>query len=336
MRHPSSTVSPNEITRKANLPPEATGATREQHRTPTVVAVEAKHPEQATTGFRSQDTTPTTSSNETVVNVTSTHKTCRENDKRLPKIILKKKDEVKGGRVTVQSIIPHPTQKVIDDNHVALYEPKLRVRLQQLSTYVNKEANVYALGKLLPTATWGAFLPLADHQNELCNPSTNKPLTVWTVGHIATTWFARNGEPERQASIAVVPLSQSLIEQYNLLVGGLLIPPSHTTDSVGAVRAVKWQSEKGSSMPTLFEEVFDAREVFTNKKDMPDYLVTDLKKNDLVLIEGKVTKYRAKDEHNKWSLQHVQMELAAISLLHSNDYQHGPASNAHDIMGLHI
>ncbi|KAF8125574.1 hypothetical protein EV363DRAFT_1117507, partial [Boletus edulis] len=66
-----------------------------------------------------------------------------------------------------------------------------------------------------------------------------------------------------------------------------------------------------------FEQVYDACNVFTNKKDMPEYPVTDLKKNDLVLMEGRITKYHAKDRENKWTLQRVQMELAAISLLHS-------------------
>ncbi|KAF8125573.1 hypothetical protein EV363DRAFT_1175744, partial [Boletus edulis] len=93
-------------------------------------------------------------------------------------------------------------------------------------TYINKEAKIYSLSNLLPTATWGAFIPLTDHSNELCNPSTNLPVIMWTVRHIATTWFIRNGEPERQASITVIPLSQNLLEQYNLLVGGLSLPPS--------------------------------------------------------------------------------------------------------------
>ncbi|KAG6382099.1 hypothetical protein JVT61DRAFT_742 [Boletus reticuloceps] len=361
----SETVSRPEITKDAESLPEEPSATKHQECTLASAAIQPEHAAPLATGSQSHDhdklhvtgspdvssqhqvihltdpvdtndATCTRASNDTMANVVATRKVANDKDKRIPRIVVKKKDEVNGVRVTVQNIIQHPTSKLIDDNHVALYEPKLRIRLQQLSTYVNKEANVYALGKLLPTATWGAFLPLADHQNELCNPATNQPLVVWTVGHIATTWFTRNGEPEKQASITVVPLSQKLIEQYNLLIGGLSVPPSHTTGSIGAVRAVKWQSEKGSDTLTLFEEVYDARNVFTNKKDMPGYLVTDLKKNDLVLIEGRFTKYRTKDEENKWSLQRVQMELDAISLLHSNNYQHSQASNARDILGLHI
>ncbi|KAF8433751.1 hypothetical protein L210DRAFT_878203, partial [Boletus edulis BED1] len=212
-------------------------------------------------------------------------------------------------------------------------------RIDTLSTYVNKKANVYALGKLLPTATWGNFQPQSDCRNELCNPATNEPVIIWTVRHITTSWFARNSEPERQASITVIPVSQSVAEQYALLLAGLCTPPlKYTGDSVNAVRAIKWQSERGSSEPILFNDVYDARDVFTNKKDMPHIIATELQKSDLVLLEGKLTRYPAQDEEKKWTVKRVQMELLAISLLASGVIQdnHKTVGGMREISGLHI
>ncbi|KAG6376681.1 hypothetical protein JVT61DRAFT_1690 [Boletus reticuloceps] len=270
-------------------------------------------------------------------NTTNDNTPGNEKRRHLSTINVKKTNEGNSGILTVQSVVPHPTGILIDDKQVAHYDQQLRDRLQKLSEYVNKEANIYALGKLLPTATWGTFQPLADRRDQLCNPSTNEPLIVWTVGHITTTWFTRNGEPEKQVSICVIPLSQSLADQYNKLVGGLSLPQADALQPLGAVRAIKWQSEKGSTEPTLFDEVYNAREVFANKKDMLYYPVTDLKKNDLALMEGKITKYRSKDSDNKWSLQRVQMELTAILLLHCNECEQTEyALNSREITGLHI
>lgn len=94
----------------------------------------------------------------------------------------------------------------------SLFGPHDR-RLRELSVYVNKKSETYALAKLPPTATWGTYMPGDDHRKELCNPTTNKPLVIWIVGHIVSLWFARNGIPERQGSITVLPLSTELGKQ---------------------------------------------------------------------------------------------------------------------------
>jgi hypothetical protein len=55
------------------------------------------------------------------------------------------------------------------------------------------------------------------------------------------------------------------------------------------------------------------------KSEMELISLTDLKKNDLVLLEAKINHYRAKDPRDeKWG-QHAQLEMTAISLLHSPD-----------------
>ena len=41
----------------------------------------------------------------------------------------------------------------------------------------------------------------------------------------------------------------------------------------------------------LFNDIYDTHEVFASKSEMLYYSVTDLKKNDLVLLKTKLTKY---------------------------------------------
>lgn len=87
----------------------------------------------------------------------------------------------------------------------------------------------------------------------------------------------------------------------------------------------------------LFDAVYDATEVLTTKNEMPVLPVSEIKKDDLVLVETKITRYHTKDADNKWSLQRVQMELLAISLLHSAEFSCiSKPTMTHDIAGLRI
>lgn len=97
-------------------------------------------------------------------------------------------------------------------------------RLEQLSVYINKAADIYALPRLLPTATWGTYQPGNDQRNSLCNPATNRPITIWIIGHIVSVWFAKDGVPDRQGSVTIVPLSTELTEQTGQLLARLSGP----------------------------------------------------------------------------------------------------------------
>lgn len=83
--------------------------------------------------------------------------------------------------------------------------------------------------------------------------------------------------------------------------------------------------------------MYDAHEVMASKDEMAKYPITLIKKNDLVVVETKVTRYHTKDADNKWSNQRVQMELLAVSLLH---YAQSPGAaeqrKPQEIVGLHI
>lgn len=135
-------------------------------------------------------------------------------------------------------------------------------RLQKLSEYTNSNANIYALGKLLPTATWGPYRAVNNRSKVLCDPATGDPLTIWAVGCIAKMWFMRQGKPESQASITILPLSQTLAKQSGQLLTKFSNPvlskwlvsaKSKHTDAyldlnqqkIDIIRAMKWQNAKG-------------------------------------------------------------------------------------------
>lgn len=100
----------------------------------------------------------------------------------------------------------------------------MKRRIGKLSTYANAKADVYTLGSLLPNATWGPYKVIGDRSKVVCDPMTAVPLTVWIVGHIAKMWFIKQGRPDNQASITVIPLSQALAQQSAVLLAKLSNP----------------------------------------------------------------------------------------------------------------
>ncbi|KAG2145273.1 hypothetical protein DEU56DRAFT_754129 [Suillus clintonianus] len=220
---------------------------------------------------------------------------------------------------TVRSVLPNPTKCLMEDTEVSEYDDALIDRLRKLSEYTNSTANVYVLGKLLPTATWGQYKPVNDRSKILCNPANGEPLTIWVVGKISKMWFTKFGNPERQASITIMPLSKTLAQQSALLVAKMSSPAlSVNQQATQVIRAIKWQYAKNSdagSEAMLFDSVYDARAEGSLKTYSERLLwnLADLKPGDLILLEMKMTKYSKKQE-DKWHSR-AQYEMIAISLL---------------------
>ncbi|KAG2091992.1 uncharacterized protein F5147DRAFT_657817 [Suillus discolor] len=225
---------------------------------------------------------------------------------------------------TVRSVIPNPTKQLVDLQEVEQYTEDMKVRIEKLSTYVNAKAGVYALGSLLPNATWGPYKAIRDHSKVVCDPMTGEPLMVWIVGHIARLWFMKQDRPDNQASITVIPLSQALAQQSAAVLVRLSNPQIIVEGrEVRNIRAVKWQSTKENgkaSEPVLFDDVYDVRNVSSLKSydERPLWQVQDLKKGDLVLLEAKITKYSMKNDNGKW-FSRAQYEMIAISLLNMSE-----------------
>ncbi|KAG2158085.1 uncharacterized protein EDB93DRAFT_1100862 [Suillus bovinus] len=231
--------------------------------------------------------------------------------------------------LAVKTVIPHPTKQIIDDSEVEEYSDALKLRLEKLSEYMNPKANIYALGKLLPTATWGPYRPVNDRSKILCDPATGESLTIWIVGRIAKMWFTKQGRPESQASITILPLSQSLVRQSSLLLAKFSNPAL-------SLNQQKWQNTKAGDMvtePILFDVIYDARAEGSLKTytERPLWNLADLKPGDLILLEMRMTRYSKKGEDKSPTqaalLQAIRVITNNKQLSHREVYKEVKAQN---------
>ncbi|KAI6157485.1 hypothetical protein BKA82DRAFT_4346593 [Pisolithus tinctorius] len=239
--------------------------------------------------------------------------------------------------LTVKSVIRGPSSAVIDEEEIRGYPTALTSRIEKLVAFENPRSNIYSLATLLPTASWGRNDPYSDRSKTLCNPVSNEPILIWMVGHVSAMWFLRNGQPDRQCSVTIVPLSKHLCRQALRLLSGFSHPPLSSADTPpSVVRASRWQSSKHGETSSLFSSVYDAREVFRAKTEMDLYPATELKKRDLVLLEVKLIQYFVKDENGRYTHHRAQFELQSVSLLRSSDGYESDNSSNYDIGDLHI
>ncbi|KAG1871363.1 hypothetical protein DFJ58DRAFT_722786 [Suillus subalutaceus] len=258
--------------------------------------------------------------------------------------------------LTVRSIIPNPTKCLIDNSEVEEYDETLLMRLRKLSEYTNSKANIYALGKLLPTATWGQYKPINNRSKVLCDPATGDPITIWVVGRIAKMWFMRFGKPESRVTLTIMPLSRTLAHQSVLLLAKFSTPALSennyilkikydcivglTPQGLDIICTIKWQNVRGGdtvNKAILFDTVYDARRDRSLKtySERPIWNLTDLKSGDLVLLEMKMTHYSKKQEDNKWHSR-AQYEMIAISLLDIAEFPEEDGQGTTQIDGLAI
>ncbi|KAG1886356.1 uncharacterized protein F5891DRAFT_1201138 [Suillus fuscotomentosus] len=243
--------------------------------------------------------------------------------------------------LSVRTVIPNPTKLLIDEAEVKDYGNELKARLHKLSNYTNEKAHVYALGRLLLTATWGQYKAVNDRSKTLCDPATGEPLTIWVVGHITHMWFAKRGVPESQASITILPLAQNLARQSAHLLAKFSSPVlAVNQQTTHNIRAIKWQNARNDDIQTeaiLFDSVYDARGEGSLKTydERPLWSLGDLKAGDLVLLEMKMTRYSRRGEDNKWQSR-AQYEMLAISLLNIGPAPEAEAEGMSKIDGLAI
>ncbi|KIN97959.1 hypothetical protein M404DRAFT_31773 [Pisolithus tinctorius Marx 270] len=100
----------------------------------------------------------------------------------------------------------------------------------------------------------------------------------------------------------------------NTFALGHILPSPNEYDR-GLIRAVRWQSPRSRGVSTLFNSIYDAREVLKTKSSMKKLDISYLKKRALVLLETHFNCYRQKDENGRWTISRTQFELQAIYLL---------------------
>ncbi|KIN94265.1 hypothetical protein M404DRAFT_35241 [Pisolithus tinctorius Marx 270] len=217
---------------------------------------------------------------------------------------------------TIATVGPPPDSRLFDPERISTCPEPLLKRIEVLSSYSNGDANTFALGHILPCATWGITDPYEDRSKILCNPKTNEPVNIWILGHITNTWFMKDGAPDSQCSVTVLPLSTRIGQYANTLLSKFSNPtlPPNEYDR-GLIRAVRWQSPRSGGVSTLFNSIYDAREVLKTKSSMKKLDISYLEKRALVLLETHFNRYRQKDENGRWTISRTQFELQAIYLL---------------------
>ncbi|KAG2136222.1 hypothetical protein BD769DRAFT_1385336 [Suillus cothurnatus] len=112
-------------------------------------------------------------------------------------------------------------------------------------------------------------------------------------------WFMKQGNPEKQATVTIMPLSQTLAKQSGLLLTKFSNPIlSLNKQSIDIIRAMKWQNAKNSE-------------------------------------EMRMTRYSRRGDNNKWHSR-AQYEIVAISLLHIAELSEEDNQGMHPIDGLAI
>ncbi|KAG2124365.1 hypothetical protein DEU56DRAFT_759720 [Suillus clintonianus] len=210
---------------------------------------------------------------------------------------------------------------LIDADEVEQYGEELKLRIKKLSNYSNSKANVYALGHLLPNMMWGPYKAIGDRSKILCDPVIGEPLTVWILGHTMKKWFTKNGQPDNQASITMIPLSQILAQQSAVLLTKLGHPAGALSNQeICDICAVKWQSSrinKESTTPLLFDTVYNARKEGSLKNycNRPLWDLANLKAGDLILLEARITCYSVKNTDKRTFITYRQHPRKSISII---------------------
>ncbi|EGN97732.1 hypothetical protein SERLA73DRAFT_154032 [Serpula lacrymans var. lacrymans S7.3] len=119
--------------------------------------------------------------------------------------------------------------------------------------------------------------------------------------HILKVWFTYDNEPDRKATVGVVPLSSETADKVTTILFNFL----------------RWTA-------TLCDTIYDAQDAFCDKKNMLQYHALDLKIGDLVLMEVNIVHYKIKTDErqkalNRWVVYWTHLEFMRLSLLYCSN-----------------
>ncbi|KAI9064622.1 hypothetical protein FKP32DRAFT_1602840 [Trametes sanguinea] len=191
-------------------------------------------------------------------------------------------------------------------------------RLRTIATFKDVATNRYAISTVPRSADWGRQ---TRTEKLLC--LNGKPIVMWMVGRVRSMWFFdRNGDPHLRVNVGVtLPFDidrAAVVDLFNRAR-----PASHNTPSdVVYAGKICSQREKGEYVqsPVAFSNVYDATERLTAKASMPQLSPVDVVKNDIVLVECYLTRWKkAGDSKGKktWGSFDVGFELQSLCLLYS-------------------
>ncbi|PIL35524.1 hypothetical protein GSI_02252 [Ganoderma sinense ZZ0214-1] len=190
--------------------------------------------------------------------------------------------------------------------------------LERAVAFANKcdpPNNRFAIAKVPTGAAWGS-----SPQTEKFLCIQERPVTVWFVGKVCTTWFFdMDGKPQARVNVAFTLPHKG---DYDGVKHLLQLARPRRDDVPSTIYASRFQSrqQKGETEPTIlpFKNVYDARTRFRAKNEMPLLPPAYIGRNDIVLVEAYFHRWKtAKDKKNRkaWTLWDVGFELQCASLL---------------------
>ncbi|KZP00512.1 hypothetical protein CALVIDRAFT_560477 [Calocera viscosa TUFC12733] len=243
----------------------------------------------------------------------------------------------------------HGPFQLDDSPEVWGYSDALNRRINELLKWHSPATSTYAIAKAPHGMFWSTRSDV-DYTEFLFDSGRRYPVTLWFVGKLSGVFlFTSAGLPERQANILFQPLRAT-----DLSAGKRLLK-AHTSDKLyvpgsgqDSLKAGKWMTKRvpGEAAESVepFDSVYDATEVFRAKSKMERIRPEDLKRNDLVLVEVFVSRFRDRtitDDFSspsktgtrygrgssskaevKWRATFV---LKSINLLHASAYNQDPA-----------
>ncbi|KAJ7467277.1 hypothetical protein B0H11DRAFT_2239518 [Mycena galericulata] len=150
---------------------------------------------------------------------------------------------------------------------------------------------------------WGLPTAFNNASNFLCGKGTSKPVSVWILGEVVSTWwFDRDGIPAQRIALSVQPLCADTSAFCKAQLRNLCMPKtaSVVANSFGTdqVKVTRWMTSRGKkgeeSRTSEFEELYDARTALKDKSLLTKLPVNDLKEHDIALMEARIGRYAVK------------------------------------------
>ncbi|OBZ76919.1 hypothetical protein A0H81_03467 [Grifola frondosa] len=216
-------------------------------------------------------------------------------------------------------------------------------RVSAFLTYADNRAGRFSPTKEPNGLAWGTPTILWDDLDKyLC--LKKKPVTWWLVGRAKALWFFDNsGTPYDRASVGICPIRpidwqacRHLINDYahpktsahsrdmpDPIYAGKLMKSRTKNETVATASGIcnlcPSSTKLSPSTGRRFERVYDATERFGPKSSMSTINATAIAKNDIVLVECYLTRWRlGETKYSKaWDAWKCGFQLHTIALLYS-------------------
>lgn len=84
-------------------------------------------------------------------------------------------------------------------------------RVNVITAFADPKRGVFSVERVPKDVTWGPTSAFNNMSAVLCLKGTNRPITVWIVGELNSSWFSdRDGEPAARVTVTVVPLRKDV------------------------------------------------------------------------------------------------------------------------------